>query len=162
MPTIYLRETGEALECSSVDAREILEQSPDLYVAADPEPGPTPTQAQGVEPKMVGSRSAPIDGGPKPAPAKAAQRAPEPPVTAPAAEEPAPAPDFNGADPAKFDHDDDGKPGGSKPAPEPVGEPIPSNWRDLHWTQRVKLAKSLGAPDDIDTHGAEAFIASKE
>lgn len=60
------------------------------------------------------------------------------------------------------DLDDDGKPGGSKPAPEPVGEPIPENWRDLHWTQRVKLAKELGADDDIDAAAAAEFIAAKE
>lgn len=152
MPTIYLRETGEALECSSVDAREILEQSPELYVAADPEPAPTPPPAKGVEPKMVGSRSAPIDGGPKPV-APPAKPAPE------AAKADA---DFNGADPVKFDHDDKDGPGGSKPAPEPVGAPIPENWRDLHWTQRVKLAKELGADDDIDAAAAAEFIAAKE
>jgi hypothetical protein len=60
------------------------------------------------------------------------------------------------------DLDGDGKPGGSKPAPEPVGAPIPENWRDLHWTQRVKLAKELGADDDIDAAAAAEFIAAKE
>lgn len=38
MPTIYLKATGEALECASVDAREILESSPDLYSATPADP----------------------------------------------------------------------------------------------------------------------------
>lgn len=37
MPTIYLKATGEALECASVDAREILHSSPELYCATSPD-----------------------------------------------------------------------------------------------------------------------------
>lgn len=69
---------------------------------------------------------------------------------------------FNGADPSAFDHDGDGAPGGSAPAPQPVGQPIPENWADLHWTQRLKLAKELGAGEDVSTASeADAFIQAK-
>lgn len=59
---------------------------------------------------------------------------------------------------AKLDGDGDGKPGGTKPAPAPADGEIPANWRELHWTQRVKLAKALGADDDINAEAADAFI----
>jgi hypothetical protein len=36
---------------------------------------------------------------------------------------------------------------------------IPDNWRDLHWKQRVKLAKDLSGMDDISTtEAADATI----
>jgi hypothetical protein len=36
---------------------------------------------------------------------------------------------------------------------------IPENWRDMHWKQRVKLAKQLSGMDDISTtEAADATI----
>jgi hypothetical protein len=36
---------------------------------------------------------------------------------------------------------------------------IPENWRDMHWKQRVKLAKELSGMDDISTtEAADATI----
>jgi hypothetical protein len=36
---------------------------------------------------------------------------------------------------------------------------IPDNWRDMHWKQRVKLAKELSGMDDISTtEAADATI----
>lgn len=45
--------------------------------------------------------------------------------------------------PDPLDHDGDGKKGGSLPSPEPEGEPIPANWRELHWKTQVKLASKI-------------------
>lgn len=43
---------------------------------------------------------------------------------------------------------------------------IPENWREMHWKQRVKLAKDLSGMDDIATTEAadatiEALLASR-
>lgn len=66
---------------------------------------------------------------------------------------------------AKLDGDGDGNPGGTKPAPEPAQaggtSGVPENWRDLHWMQRVKLAKDLGAAEDVDMKAADAFLEAK-
>lgn len=36
---------------------------------------------------------------------------------------------------------------------------VPENWRDMHWKQRVKLAKELSGMDDISTtEAADATI----
>lgn len=48
MPTIYLKATGEALECHSIDAREILEASPDLYSSTPP---PAEPDFNGADPR---------------------------------------------------------------------------------------------------------------
>lgn len=53
---------------------------------------------------------------------------------------------------AKLDSDGDGKAGPTV---------IPENWRELHWATRVKLAKEHGAPDDVDTEAANAFLEAK-
>lgn len=49
--------------------------------------------------------------------------------------------------------------------PEPLNIPvvgagtIPENWREMHWKQRVKLAKELSGMDDISTtEAADATI----
>lgn len=48
----------------------------------------------------------------------------------------------------------------AEPAPEAVSEgPVPANWRDLHWKQRVKLAKDLtGNAEIASTEDADAAI----
>lgn len=76
--------------------------------------------------------------------------------------------DAGKADRDPLDHDGDGKPGGSLPSPEPLppGAPLPDNWRDLHWKQRVKLARDLGAKpiDDEPQNGAwaDAYLQAFE
>lgn len=59
---------------------------------------------------------------------EAQAEAPESPATLPQVEEIAGRGPFNGADPAKFDHDHDGKPGGSLPEAdaEAGGQPVES------------------------------------
>jgi hypothetical protein len=89
--------------------------------------------------------------------ALAAPPLPEPPASAMAALSA-----FNGADPAKFDHDGKDGPGGSSPSPDPGPGDPPANWRGLHWTKRVKLAKEHGAAEDIDAKGADAFLEALE
>jgi len=78
---------------------------------------------------------------------------------------------------AKFDGDGDGKPGGSMAAPKPesavepdapepgaeqAGIEIPTDWADLHWTQRVKLAKAImGGEGDLSADEAVDVIAEE-
>lgn len=45
--------------------------------------------------------------------------------------------------------------------PEPAPGVIPEDWRNLHWKQKVKLAKELGAQGDISPQEAESVIAFK-
>lgn len=67
---------------------------------------------------------------------------------------------------AALDRDHDGAAGGSENAPAPIlaeGSSLPTNWRDLHWKQREKIARDLGAqPAEGETLTPAAVTAFLE